>query len=91
MRSRAPLALAEQLAMVVIFALCAAVLPNAKDVGKDMGVFQLALSIPSIVVPLVAPSILAIGGGHNYLLLWGMCGVLCALGAVAVFKVKGAR
>ena len=84
-------AVGQAMYLTVDLALCAAVLPNAKDVGKDMGVFQLALSIPSIVVPLVAPSILAIGGGHNYLLLWGMCGVLCALGAVAVFKVKGAR
>lgn len=84
-------AVGQAMYLTVDLALCASVLPNAKDVGKDMGVFQLALSIPSIVVPLVAPSILGIGGGHNYLLLWGLCAVLCALGSVAVLRVKGAR
>ena len=84
-------AIGQAMYLTVDLALCAAVLPNAKDVGKDMGVFQLALSIPSIIVPLVAPAVLGVGGGHNYLLLWGICAVLCALGAVAVFKVKGVR
>jgi len=84
-------AIGQAMYMTVDLALCAAVLPNAKDVGKDMGVFQLALSIPSIIVPLVAPAVLGVGGGHNYLLLWGICAALCALGAVAVFKVKGVR
>lgn len=84
-------AVGQAMYLTVDLALCASVLPNAADVGKDMGVFQLALSIPSIIVPLVAPFVLGVGGGHNYLLLWGLCGVLCALGAVAVFKVKGVR
>ena len=84
-------AVGQAMYLTVDLALCAAVLPNAKDVGKDMGVFQLALSIPSIVVPLVAPAVLGLGAGHNYLMLWGLCALLCALGAVAVFKVKGVR
>lgn len=84
-------AVGQAMYLTVDLALCASVLPNAKDVGKDMGVFQLALSIPNIAVPLVAPAILAIGSGHNYLLLWGMCAILCALGAVAVYQVKTAR
>ncbi len=84
-------AVGQAMYLTVDLALCAAVLPNAEDVGKDMGVFQLALSIPSIVVPLIAPAVLGVGAGHNYLLLWGLCALLCAIGALAVFKVKGVR
>ncbi|QXT63731.1 MFS transporter [Tessaracoccus palaemonis] len=84
-------AVGQAMYLTVDLVLCAAVLPDARDAGKDMGVFQLALSIPAIIVPLVAPAVLAIGGGHNYLLLWGLCAALCALGALAVLKVKGVR
>jgi MFS family permease len=84
-------AVGQAMYLTVDLALCASVLPNSKDVGKDMGVFQLALSIPSILVPLIAPAVLGLGAGHNYLALWGICAVLCALGAVAVLKVKGVR
>jgi len=77
--------------LTVDLALCAAVLPNAQDTGKDMAVFGLALSIPNIVVPLIAPAVLASGGGHNYLLLWGICAAACALGAFAVLRVKGLK
>lgn len=84
-------AVGQAMYLTVDLALCAAVLPNAKDTGKDMAVFGLALSIPNILVPAVAPAVLAIGGGHNYLLLWGLCAALCAVGALVVLKVKGAR
>jgi len=84
-------AVGQAMYLTVDLALCAAVLPNAKDVGKDMGVFQLALSIPSIIVPLIAPAVLGVGGGHNYLLLWGICAALCGVGAAVVYKVKGVR
>ena len=84
-------AVGQAMYLTVDLALCASVLPNSADVGKDMGVFQLALSIPSIVVPLIAPAVLGIGAGHNYLMLWGLCALLCGLGALAVYKVKGVR
>ena len=84
-------AMGQAMYLTVDLALCASVLPNAKDTGKDMAVFGLALSIPNILVPAIAPAVLASGSGHNYLLLWSICGVLCALGAVAVFKVKGVK
>lgn len=84
-------AVGQAMYLTVDLALCASVLPNAKDVGKDMGVFQLALSIPAIIVPLIAPAVLGIGGGHNYLLLWGLCAALCGVGAAVVYRVKGVR
>ena len=77
--------------LTVDLALCAAVLPKASDAGKDMAVFGLALSIPNILVPAIAPTLLAIGGGHNYTVLWGLAAVLCALGSVAIRQVRGVR
>lgn len=84
-------AMGQAMYLTVDLALCAAVLPDAKDAGKDMAVFGLALNIPNIVVPAAAPAVLAIGAGHNYLLLWIGCAVLCALGALTVTRIKGAR
>jgi MFS family permease len=84
-------AVGQAMYLTVDLALCASVLPNSADVGKDMGVFQLALSIPAIVVPLIAPAVLGLGAGHNYLALWGLCAVLCAAGAAVVYRVKNVR
>lgn len=77
--------------LTVDLALCAAVLPDARDTGKDFAVLGLALSIPNIVVPAVAPAILAVGGGHNYRLLWFGAAVVCAAGSVVVTFVKSVR
>lgn len=77
--------------LTVDLALCAAVLPDARDAGKDMAVFGLALSIPNIIVPAVAPAVLAIGGGHNYGILWFGAAALCALGSITVTFIKGVR
>lgn len=77
--------------LTVDLALCAAVLPDARDTGKDMAVFSLALSIPNIIVPAAAPAILAIGSGHNYGLLWFAAAALCAMGSITVTFIKGVR
>ncbi|MFF3500259.1 MFS transporter [Streptomyces sp. NPDC003247] len=72
-------------------ALCAAVLPDARDTGKDMAVFGLALNVPNIIVPAVAPAVLALGAGHNYRLLWFGAAALCLAGSITVTFVKGVR
>ena len=77
--------------LTVDLALCAAVLPDARDAGKDMAVFGLALNIPNILVPAVAPIVLTIGAGHNYQVLWIGAAVLCALGALTVTRITTAR
>lgn len=84
-------AMGQAMYLTVDLALCAAVLPDARDAGKDMAVFQLALSLPNIIVPALAPAVLAMGAGHNYLLLWGGAAVLCAIGALTVFRIRGVR
>ena len=84
-------AMGQAMYLTVDLALCAAVLPDAKDAGKDMAVFGLALNIPSIVVPALAPAVLAIGAGHNYEVFWIGAAVLCALGAFTVTRIKSTR
>ncbi|MEV6342906.1 MFS transporter [Actinoplanes sp. NPDC051851] len=84
-------AVGQAMFLTVDLALCAAVLPDAKDTGKDFAVFQLALSLPNVAVPALAPTLLGIGGGHNYALLWGLAAALCAAGALAIRQVRGIR
>ncbi|MFC6066445.1 MFS transporter [Streptomyces ochraceiscleroticus] len=77
--------------LTVDMALCAAVLPDARDTGKDVAVIALALSIPNIIVPAAAPTILATGDGHNYQLLWFGAAAICALGSFTVTFIKSVR
>ncbi|MFE4196756.1 MFS transporter [Paenarthrobacter sp. NPDC056912] len=84
-------AMGQAMYLTVDLALCAAVLPDARDTGKDMAVFSLALSIPNIIVPAAAPAILAIGTGDNYGFLWFAAAALCALGSLTVTFIKGVR
>lgn len=84
-------AVGQAMYLTVDLALCAAVLPDMADAGKDMAVFALALNIPNIIVPAVAPMILASGGGHNYRLLWLIAAVLCAIGGLIVNFIRGTR
>lgn len=80
-------AVGQAMYLTVDLALCAQVLPNEADTGKDMAVFGLALNLPNILVPAVAPSIL--GADNNYTLLWGLAAALCAAGALVIPLVKG--
>lgn len=82
-------AVGQAMYLTVDLALCAQVLPNEADTGKDMAVFGLALNLPNILVPAVAPFIL--GAENNYTLLWGVAAALCALGALVIPLVKGVK
>lgn len=82
-------AVGQAMFLTVSLALCAQVLPSEADAGKDMSIFALALNIPNIVVPAVAPYIL--GGNNNYQLFWAISAVLCFVGGVIVLLVKGVK
>ncbi|MGH8876803.1 MAG: MFS transporter, partial [Stackebrandtia sp.] len=85
--------LGQGLFLSVDLALVSDVLPNPDDNAKDMGVFNIANTLPQSLAPLFAPFILAIGGGAgaNYPLLF-VCGACFGLlGAIAIYRVKGAR
>jgi len=77
----------------VDLALIADVLPN-KDTAaaKDMGIFNIANSLPQSVAPAVAPFFLALGGsGGNYAALFVAGMVFCLIGAVLIAPIRAVR
>jgi MFS family permease len=74
----------------VDLALVADVLPDPTRAAKDLGVFNYAGALPFAVAPVLAPTILAIGGG-GYPLLYAVAAGCAAAGAAAIVPVKAAR
>jgi MFS family permease len=71
----------------VDFALLTQVLPQAADRGKDMGVINVAASLPQVFAPTLA--FLAIQYFGGYVTLFSAAAVIGLLGAVFVVKIKG--
>lgn len=78
----------EGLYLSVDMALAAAVLPNPEESAKDMGVLNIGNALPQSLVPIVAPALLAIGGGDNYGALFLFGAVAAVLGALAVQFIR---
>jgi MFS family permease len=77
----------------VDLALLAAILPRPEDSAKDMGVFQIANSLPQSLAPALAPIILAIGSarGDDYAVLYVVgCG-FALLGAITICPVRRSK
>lgn len=73
--------------LAVDFALLTQVLPTATDRGKDMGVINIANSLPQVFAPLLAfLSVQYLGG---YVTLFVLAAIIGLLGAVFVVKIKG--
>ncbi|WP_084099876.1 MFS transporter [Demequina sp. NBRC 110051] len=80
--------------LAVDFALVTEVLPDAENPGKDLGIMNLANTLPTILVPAIAPTVLAIGvvaGGANFTLLFGIGAVAAVLGALAILPIRNVR
>lgn len=63
-------------------AMCVRMLPSAENAGKDLGIINMANSLPQSFVPFVAPALLALGGfGALYITLaiFGVVGALLVL------------
>jgi MFS family permease len=73
--------------LAVDFALITQVLPTALDRGKDLGVINIANSLPQVIAPLIAFPFVALWGG--YVSLYVAAAVIGLLGAVFVVKIKG--
>jgi MFS family permease len=73
--------------LAVDFALITQVLPNALDRGKDLGVINIANSLPQVLAPLIAFPFVTLWGG--YVSLYVAAAVIGLLGAVFVVKIKG--
>ena len=76
--------------MAVDLALVVDVLPDDHTTAKDLGVLNMAASLPFSVAPALAPVVLAIGGG-SYVLLYVVAGACAFAGAAAILPVKQVR
>ncbi|MDP9793033.1 MFS family permease [Catenuloplanes nepalensis] len=76
----------------VDLALVADVLPNRRqDAAKDLGVMNIANTLPQSLAPAIAPALIALGGGDNYAALFLAGTVFAVLAGVSVLRVRGAR
>ena len=75
--------------LAVDFALLTQVLPFAVSRGKDMGVINVANSLPQVVAPTLA--LLAVTSWGGYRTLFLTAAAIGLLGAVFVVKIKGVR
>jgi len=75
----------------VDLAMATDLLPERNKAGKYMGIYYLSSGIPGALAPLVAPTILMIGGGANYTLLF-LFGAALALGTIiTTWRIRGVR
>jgi MFS family permease len=72
--------------LAVDFALLTQVLPQAVDRGKDMGVINIANSLPQVIAPTLA--LLAVTQWGGYSTLFVLAAIIGLLGAVFVVKIK---
>jgi MFS family permease len=71
-------------------ALCADILPDKKNVAKDLGVLNIANALPQSIAPAVAGPIINLFGISTLgFTVWFIIGaIFCALGGIVIFKVK---
>lgn len=79
----------------VDLALATQVLPDQQAAGKDLGILNLASTLPSALVPAVAPALLAIGasaaGQQNFGALFIAGAITSLVGAVLIVFVRGVK
>lgn len=82
---------AQGLFFAVSLALVTQVLPDKKDHAKDLGIFNIANSLPQSVAPAIAPVFLLINGPQNYTSLFMAATVFALMGAVAILPIRGVK
>ena len=76
----------------VDLALITDVLPDKQHkAAKDLGIFNIANSLPQSVAPAIAPLFLAIGGGGNYTALFIAGGVFAVIGALLIAPIRAVK
>lgn len=74
----------------VDLALMIDVLPSQGEVGKDLGVLNLASNIPQILVPVIAASLLG-AFNHNYAVIFIYAIVAVIVSSLFVFPIKSVK
>lgn len=81
--------------LAVDTALCIAVLPNPDDTAKDLGVLNIANTLPQTIAPFLAGiAIIPLGSalfGNGYSLWFAFAGAVAVVGALLVYRIKGVR
>ncbi|MGA7205810.1 MAG: MFS transporter [Specibacter sp.] len=70
-------------------ALATEVLPDQLSRGKDLGIMNIALTVPQAVAPMLGALLVSATGGFTWLFV--LSGVTALAGALAVGQVKGVR
>lgn len=67
-----------------------ATMHDPKTYARDLGLVNIAYTLPYSIVPFAAPLLLGIGGGtSNYLALFTVCGVVTLIGVPLLTRLKG--
>lgn len=89
------ISLGQGLYNAVDIALCIDVLPDREKAARDLGVLQIANSLPQSLAPILAPALLliSVGGssGPNYPLLFVFAGAVALMGGLAVSRIRKSR
>jgi MFS family permease len=76
--------------LAVDVAIVTLVLPSAKDRAKDMGIVNIANTLPHSIAPVIAGFILGLTSG-NYTLLYIAATIFVLLGIFTVTPIKAVR
>jgi predicted MFS family arabinose efflux permease len=75
----------------VDLALVTDVLPDRdKHAAKDLGILNIANTLPQVIAPLSAPAIFAVSGS-DYTLLFAVAGAVAVLGAAVLVPLRNVR
>jgi MFS family permease len=81
--------------MAVDIALVTQVLPDPDNPAKDLGIMNLASTLPGTIVPTVAPAVLALGASaaspQNFTALFLFGAIAGLLGAALIVPIRGVR
>ncbi|GGF30398.1 MFS transporter [Subtercola lobariae] len=75
-------------------ALCIDILPNKQNTAKDLGVLNIANTLPQMIAPFLAGTLViplgnAILNGFGYTLWFMIAGVVAIIGGILVYRIKG--
>ena len=73
----------------VDFALCTEVLPTATDRAKDLGVINIAVTLPQVFAPFVGSLLVTFAGG--YTTLYAVAAAVCLLASLFVRNIRSVR
>ncbi|MFE3257938.1 MFS transporter [Nocardia sp. NPDC059091] len=70
-------------------ALVTEILPSAEDFAKDLGVLNIAATLPNVLAPLAAAAIVSLSGTYGAIYL--AASIVATAGALAVLPIRGVR